>query len=122
MRVTGRILIEEAIRVLQSVLAQSTVENANTRFILAPVGGCWQKFQPDRIQPEPAQSKHPLERHGVIAAALRIFRRKPAAEKDGHGHRIVCSRLRSSARCPLKSHGNPLNWIFAIGPRFVAES
>ncbi len=43
-----------------------------------------QKFEPDRILLQPAQTEHPLKRHGKIAAAFAIFRRKSAPEEDCH--------------------------------------
>ena len=43
-----------------------------------------QKFEPDRILLQPAQTEHPLERYGKIAAAFAIFRRKSAPEEDCH--------------------------------------
>ena len=99
MLIPGRVLVKKAIRVLQSVLAESPLENPDSRFILARVCRCGQQFEPDRIQSETPQSEHPLQRHGIIAAALGIFRRKPAAEKDSHAGRIACPGFPSSARC-----------------------
>ena len=43
-----------------------------------------QKFEPDRILLQPAQTEHPLKRYGKIAAAFAIFRRKSAPEEDCH--------------------------------------
>ena len=43
-----------------------------------------QKFEPDRILLQPAQTAHPLKRHGKIAAAFAIFRCKSAPEEDCH--------------------------------------
>ena len=47
-----------------------------------------QKFEPDRILLQPAQTKHPLKRYGKIAAAFAIFRRKSASEEDCHAGMI----------------------------------
>jgi hypothetical protein len=43
-----------------------------------------QKFEPDRILLQPAQTEHPLKRHGKIAASFAIFCRKSAPEEDCH--------------------------------------
>ena len=47
-----------------------------------------QKFEPDRILLQPAQTEHPLKRHGKIAAAFAIFRSKSAPEEDCHAGSI----------------------------------
>jgi len=73
-----------------------SLKNADARFILARVRRGRQKLEPNRVKPEPSQPQHPLQRHRIIAAAFRIFRRKPAANKDGHRHRIVCLSTGSS--------------------------
>ncbi len=72
------------------MLAQAPLEIANARFIFPRVRCGRQQFQPDRVETEPAQAQHPLQRHGKIAAAFRIFRGKAAAEKDRHRQRFVC--------------------------------
>jgi hypothetical protein len=82
--VAGWILIEQATGVFQAVLTKAALENPNPRFILARVRCRGQQLEPDRVQPEPAQTKHPLQRHRIVAAALGIFCRKAAAEENCH--------------------------------------
>ncbi len=91
---------------LMNVARQASGEAGNTncrahvRAAAAGISGCAnsilprirrrrQKLEPDRVQPQPPQSQHPLQRHGKIAAPFRIFRRKAAAKKDGHMVRIA---------------------------------
>jgi len=81
--VRGR-LMQQAVTILQTMFVEQPLEFPNARFILARVGGCGQKLEPDRIETEAPQPEHPLQRHGKIAAAFGIFRGKAAAEKDGH--------------------------------------
>ena len=95
-----RCLIKQAITSLEAMLTQAPLEIANARFIFARVGGRWQELEPDSVETEPAQAQHPLQRHRKIAASLRVFRRKPAAEKDRHRQRIVRLGFCSSRCCP----------------------
>ena len=82
-------LMEQTITAAESVLAQLSLELADARFIFARVRRRGQQFEPNGIEPEAAQSQHPLERHRKIAAAFRIFRREAATEEDCHEQRIV---------------------------------
>ena len=45
-----------------------------------------QQLEPNRVELHAPQAEHPLQRHGKIAAALAIFRREPAAKKNGHAN------------------------------------
>ena len=82
-------LMEQTIAAAKSVLAQLPLELADARCIFARVRRRGQQLEPDGIEPESAQSQHPLERYRKIAAAFRIFRREAATEEDCHKQRIV---------------------------------
>jgi len=92
--------MKQAITSLEAMLTQAPLEIANARFIFVRVGRRWQELEPDSVETEAAQSQHPLQRHRKIPAALRIFRRKPAAEEDRHSHRIARLGFHSSGACP----------------------
>ena len=102
MNVIGRRLLKQAVVSGKAMLAQASLEIANARFIFAGVLRGRAQLEPDGVEPQPAQSQHPLQRHGKIAAAFRIFRRKPAAEKDRHRRRIVRPRFSSNYSGSIK--------------------
>ena len=79
-----RILIKQTIAPGQSMRAELSLEIAMHAASADAVARRGQKFEPDRIQPQPAQTQHPLQRHGKIAAAFAIFRRKAASEENRH--------------------------------------
>ena len=81
-------LMQQTITAAESVLAHLALELPDSRLIFARVRSRRQQLEPNRIEPETAQSEHPLQRHGKITAALRIFRREAATEEDGHRQRI----------------------------------
>ena len=89
-------LLEQTITATESMLAQLSLELVDARCIFARVRRRRQQFEPDGIEPEAAQSEHPLERHRKIAAALGVFRREAATEEDRHEQRIVGLAFRSS--------------------------
>jgi hypothetical protein len=64
--------------------AELSLEIGNAGGIAPRIFGRRQQLQPNCILSQPAQSQHPLERDGKVAAALKIFRRKAAAEKHRH--------------------------------------
>ena len=92
--------MKQAITSLEAMLAQTPLEIVNARFIRLCVGGRGQKLEPDRVEAEPAQTQHPLQRHGKIAAAFRVFRRKPATKKDRHRQRIARPAFSLKPACP----------------------
>jgi len=77
-------LMQQTVTAAESMLAQLPLELPDSRLIFARIGGGRQQLEPDRIESEPAQSEHPLQRHGKIPAAFRIFRREATTEEDGH--------------------------------------
>ena len=85
------------------MLAQTSLEIANARVIFLGVAAGRAQLEPDGVEPQPAQSQYPLQRDGEIAAAFRIFRRKPAAEKDRHTRRIARPRFSSNYSGSIKS-------------------
>ena len=81
-----RILVEQAITSGASPWARScrwklAMQSRVVRAVLRR----GQQFEPDRILLQSAQAEHPLERHGKIAAAFAILRRKSAPEENRHG-------------------------------------
>ena len=66
------------------MFAQPPLKNADARFIFTRLGRGRQKLEPNRIESEPSQPQHPLQRHRTVSAAFRIFCREPAAEEDRH--------------------------------------
>ena len=75
------------------VLAHSTTERCDARVIYLCLGRRWQDLEPDCIETEATQTEHPLQWYGENAAAFRIFRRKPAPEKDRHGGNWLAGHL-----------------------------
>src|ERR1044071_4226195 len=98
MRVIRAGVVEQAVGTAQSRGVWPPLENANSRRILAWIGGRGQNLQPDGLEAEAPQPEHPLERHGKIATAFGIFCRKPAAQKNRHSQRIARLRFSSTAR------------------------
>src|ERR1044071_707202 len=94
--VIGRLLMKQAITSLEAMLAQTSLEILDPRFICPGVGRRWQEFEPNGIEAEAAQTQHPLQRHRKNTAAFGIFCRKPATKKDRHWQRIVRLGLHSS--------------------------
>jgi len=80
------------------MLAQSSLEILNPMSIFEYICGRRQKLQPNRVQFQPAQAKHPLQRNRENAAALAIFRGKPAPEKNRHASRIAILLACSSTK------------------------
>src|SRR5260370_32942933 len=68
----------------ETVRAQLPLKIVDLSLIFARVFRAWQKLQPNRVQFQSAQPKHPLQRHRKIPTALEIFRRKTAAEEHCH--------------------------------------
>src|ERR1700736_1756053 len=83
-RAVRRFLVKQTISPGKSVRAQLALEVVDLALIITEIPFARQMFQPDRIAFQSAQTEHPLQRHRKIAAALEIFRREPAAEKNRH--------------------------------------
>jgi hypothetical protein len=66
------------------MLTQSSLKIVDPRAVCARIICRRQQLQPDRVEFQAPQSKHPLQRHGKNAAAFAIFRGKSAPEKDCH--------------------------------------
>ena len=97
MRVGCGLLIQQAVPAGECMLAQSSLEIRDSGPVGAEIVCRRQQLQPDRIELQSAQSKHPLQRHRKIATALAVFCSKPAPEKNGHASRIAVRIDRSSA-------------------------
>src|SRR5712692_5300022 len=97
MRIICRLLIKQTVATAEPVLAQLTLEIVDVRSIGARISCRRQNLQPDCVQLQSPQSKHPLQRHRKIAAALAILRRKPATEKNCHSKRMAVLFICSSA-------------------------
>src|SRR5947209_5602500 len=63
-------------------------------FILVSARG--QEFEPNRVQFQTTQPKHPLQRDGEIASPFAVFRGEPATEENRHAGIYARSRLRST--------------------------
>jgi hypothetical protein len=60
------------------------LEVGNALGVGNPIARRGQKFEPNRILPQPAQAEHPLQRHGKITAAFAILSRKSAPDENRH--------------------------------------
>jgi hypothetical protein len=88
-RVGCGLLIQQAISVAEAMFAQASLETFDPMSIFDYICGRRQKLQPDCVQFQPAQAKHPLQRDGKNAAAFGIFCCKPAPKKNRHPTRIA---------------------------------
>ena len=97
LRIGCRLLTKQGISAGQPVRPQLALEISDPCFIGLQIVRSRQQLEPDRIEFQSLQPEHPLQRHRKISAAFKIFRREPAAQKDGHASRMVillaCSRL-----------------------------
>src|SRR6266498_5655075 len=97
MRVQRRVLVKQTVSTSQSVRAQLSLEIIDPILVGAGIVCPRQQLQPDRVEFQSPQSKHPLQRHGKNAAAFAIFRGKSASKKNCHAKRIAVLDTRSSA-------------------------
>ena len=72
-----------------------------------------QQLQPNRILFQSPQPEHPLERHRKHAAALAIFRAKPAPEENGH-HAKDSRRLTSRQQSRGLNQRDRLPTVFTV--------
>ena len=84
MRIVRGLLIEQTISSSQAVLTQSALEITDVRLVRASIICRRQQLEPNRVQLQPPQTEHPLQRHGKIAAALAIFGGETTTEEDRH--------------------------------------
>src|SRR5438132_13983879 len=83
------------------MLTQLALEIVDLALVVAKISIARQMFEPDRILFQSAQTEHPLQRHRKIAAALEIFCRKTAAEKNRHASSVVILLASSSAKMAI---------------------
>lgn len=79
-----RVVIKQTVASGQSMGAELSLEVSDASGIGDAVPCRGQKFEPDRILLQPAQTEHPLKGYRKIAAPFAIFRRKPAPEENCH--------------------------------------
>src|SRR5438552_15798590 len=89
MHAVRRFLVKQTISPAESMRAQLSLEVVNLALVVAKISFARQMFQPDRVQFQSAQTEHPLQRHRKIAAALEVFCRKTATEKNRHASRVI---------------------------------
>ena len=71
-----RVLIQEAVAPREAIRAELSLEMIDARAIRDRISRRRQKFEPDRVLPQPAQPEHPLQRNGENAAPFAILRGK----------------------------------------------
>ena len=81
-------MVKQTIAATESVGAQLPAEVVDLAFVITQIPFAWHVLEPDRVELQAPQTEHPLQRNGKIAPAVEIFRRKSAAEKNGHAERI----------------------------------
>src|SRR5712691_2621719 len=94
------LLIEQAISTGEPMCAQLPLEIVDLSSILARIFARRQQLEPNRVEVQPAQTEHPLQRHRKIPAALAIFRCKAAPKENRHASRIAILLACSSSKDP----------------------
>jgi hypothetical protein len=100
MRAGCRFLIQQTIATSQSMQAQLPLEVINSGLIGVRVICRRQELEPDCIELQSTQAKHPLQRNGKISASFAIFGGKAASEENCHASRIVILLASSSSKGP----------------------
>ena len=110
-----RLLIQEDIPPAQPMSAELALKVCNASRVARRVVASRKKLKPDRILAQPAQTKHPLQRNGKIAAALEILRGKTAADKNGHAKKE--RQKRSTSKVERESSTFDVGRFFPSGAR-----
>src|ERR1043166_1908378 len=103
MCVIRRFLVKQAVTTTESVRAQLPLEIVDVSFVGARISCRRQNLQPDCVQLQSSQPKHPLQRHRKIAATLAILRRKPAPEENCHPEKKQKKHRTSNAELPISN-------------------
>ena len=80
----GRHVIQQTIASGQTMRAHLSLKIFDASFVRAEILGRGQMLEPDRIELQPPQTQHPLQRHREISPSLAILRRETASNKDRH--------------------------------------
>jgi hypothetical protein len=97
-RIGGGLLVKQTIPARQSMRPQLALKIPNLGLVRQDIIRARQELQPDCIDLQSPQTKHPLQRHRKIAAAFTILRGKAASEEDCHASRMVFLLTRSSPK------------------------
>src|SRR5713101_3620233 len=97
------------------MLTQSSLKIVDPRAVCAGIICRRQQLQPDRVEFQAPESKHPLQRHGKNAAAFAIFCRKAASKENGHAKKKYENKCSTPAvstiKCAIKAVAYlPLVW------------
>ncbi len=120
MRAVRRFLVKQTVSPAESVRAQLALEIVDLALVVAKISIARKMFEPDRILFQSAQTEHPLQRHRKIAAALEIFRRKAAAEKNSHASRVIILLARSSSKMAILKE--PSVWQVGLALRLMTAA
>ena len=82
--ITGSRLIKQTIIPVESMASKMRFKTADRPSVRDLISGSGKNFQPDRIELQAFQAKHPLQWNGKYSPTLAVFRGKSAAEENSH--------------------------------------